>query len=76
VQQILKAKELLAVVPDQRKAEAVRACVEGDITPMVPASILRKHPNVTIYLDTHSASLLSPKLQAALKADSQVVVNS
>jgi len=76
VRQILKAKELLAVVPDQRKAEAVRACVEGDITPMVPASILRQHPNVTIYLDTHSASLLSPKLQAALKADSQVVVHS
>src|SRR6202030_2807785 len=76
VRQILKARELLAVVPDSRKAEAVRACVEGDITPMVPASILRQHPNVTIYLDTHSASLLSPRLQAALKADSQVLVNS
>jgi glucosamine-6-phosphate deaminase len=76
VRQILKAKELLAVVPDQRKAEAVRACVEGEISPMAPASILRKHPNVTIYLDTHSASLLSPPLQRALKADSQVVVSS
>jgi len=74
--QILKAKELLAVVPDRRKAEAVRACVEGEITPMVPASILRRHPNVTIYLDAPSASLLSPALQAALKAESQVVVNS
>jgi glucosamine-6-phosphate deaminase len=76
VRQILKAKELLAVVPDQRKAEAVRACIEGEISPMVPASILRTHPNVTVYLDTHSASLLSPALQAALKADSKVVVGS
>src|SRR5215468_6251671 len=52
--QILKAKEILAVVPDQRKAQAVKACVEGEISPMAPASILRRHPNATIYLDTAS----------------------
>ena len=61
--QILKAKELLVVVPDQRKAEAVKACLEGEISPMAPASILRRHPNATVYLDTDSASLLSPALQ-------------
>ena len=74
-QQILKAKEILAVVPDKRKAQAIKACFEGEISPMAPASILRRHPNATVYLDTNSASLLNPKIQAALKSNSQVTVN-
>lgn len=72
--QILKAKEILAAVPDKRKAQAVRNCFEGKISPMAPASILRRHPNATVYLDTSSASELGPALQAALRADSQVSV--
>jgi len=63
VRQILKAKEILAVVPDRRKAQAVKACFEGEISPMAPASILRTHPNATIYLDTNSAALLSTALE-------------
>src|SRR5271169_5654005 len=63
VRQILKAKEILAVVPDTRKAEAVKACFEGEISPMAPASILRTHANATIYLDKNSAALLSTALQ-------------
>jgi len=64
VQQILKAKEIIAVVPDTRKAQAVKSCLEGEISPMSPASILRRHPNTTIYLDKNSASLLSSKIAA------------
>jgi len=60
VRQILKAQEILCIVPDARKAPAVKACVEGEISPMAPASILRTHSNTTLYLDTESASLLSP----------------
>lgn len=67
--QILKAREILAVVPDKRKAQAVKACLEGEISPMNPASILRRHSNATIYLDRNSASLLSPALQNALADD-------
>jgi glucosamine-6-phosphate deaminase len=63
VRQILKAKEILAVAPDTRKAQAVKACFEGEISPMAPASILRTHPNATIYLDKNSAALLSTALQ-------------
>ena len=74
--QILKARELVVVVPDQRKARAVKACLEGEISPLAPASILRRHPKATIYLDTDSASLLSPALQRALAQGSQVVVSS
>lgn len=75
VKQILKAKEILAVVPDERKAQAVKACFQGDISPMAPASILRTHPNTTVYLDTHSASLLGPALHDALEHNAQVIVS-
>ena len=60
VNQILKAKEIVCIAPDARKAEAVKACFEGEISPLVPASILRTHPNTTVYLDTYSAALLKP----------------
>jgi glucosamine-6-phosphate deaminase len=60
VQQILRSREIIAAVPDTRKARAVKACLEGEISPMMPASILRTHPNSTIYLDKESAALLSP----------------
>jgi glucosamine-6-phosphate deaminase len=74
--QILKATEILAVVPGIRKAQAVKACVEDTISPMLPASILRTHPNATVYLDKNSASLLSPRLQKALNDKSQLIVGS
>ena len=68
VRQILKAKEIICVVPDRRKAAAVKLCFDGDVSPMAPASILRTHPAATIYLDRESASLLSPEALIALAA--------
>lgn len=68
VRQILKAREVICVVPDGRKAKAVQACLEGPIRPEVPASILRTHPNTTMYLDRDSAALLSPATVSALAA--------
>jgi|SRR5579864_9161617 len=62
--QILKARQIITVVPDLRKAQAVKAAVEREITPMIPASILRRHPDATVYLDYDSASLLSPATRA------------
>jgi glucosamine-6-phosphate deaminase len=59
VRQIMGAKSIVCVVPDRRKAEAVRASVEGPVDPMTPASILQRHPDITIYLDRESASLLT-----------------
>src|SRR5688572_28185638 len=60
VRQILKSAEIIAVVPDARKAEAVKACVEGPISPMAPASVLQTHPKTTLFLDSDSASMLTP----------------
>jgi glucosamine-6-phosphate deaminase len=65
VKQIMKIKELIAVVPGGRKAAAIAACFNGAVTPMAPASILRNHPNATVYLDKESASLLNPSLISA-----------
>ena len=59
IQQILKAQHILCIVPDQRKALAVRACVVMDVNPMRPASILQQHPSVKLYLDRESSALLS-----------------
>ncbi len=59
IRQMMKAEELLVVVPDARKAAAVKASIEGDVTPQVPASIIRTHPNVTLYLDEPAASMLT-----------------
>ena len=61
VRQILKAREIIAVVPEKRKAAAVKLCLEGEIRPSAPASILRQHPNTTIYLDQQSSSQLSER---------------
>jgi glucosamine-6-phosphate deaminase len=68
VRQVLKAREILAVVPGPRKAQAIKACFDGHISPLAPASILRTHPRATIYLDKQSAALLSPATLSALAA--------
>ena len=58
IKQILKSRNILCIVPDQRKAEAVRATVELDVSPTRPASILQQYERVTLYLDRDSSSLL------------------
>jgi glucosamine-6-phosphate deaminase len=75
VRQILKAKEILAVVPGARKAQAIKSCVEGSINSAAPASILRTHPNATVYLDWESASLLGSALRDTLKNEAQVMIS-
>jgi glucosamine-6-phosphate deaminase len=65
IRQILRAREIIVVAPDTRKAWAVKACLEGEISPLMPASILRNHPSATIYLDTDSAALLSAGVSTA-----------
>jgi glucosamine-6-phosphate deaminase len=59
IQQIVKARRVICVVPELRKAPAVRDCLELEVSPFHPASILQQHPCTTVYLDKDSASLLS-----------------
>ena len=53
---IMSGKMLSCVVPGRTKAEAVHNTLHGDVSPACPASILRRHPNCTLYLDEDSAS--------------------
>ena len=59
IKQILKSRNILCIVPDLRKAEAVRASVTLAVSPLQPASILQQHDHVTLYLDRDSSSLLT-----------------
>ena len=56
---LLRAGRVLAVVPEARKSEPVRAALEGPIAPSCPASALQQSANTTIFLDSDSARLLS-----------------
>jgi len=59
IRQILKANRIICFVPDARKANAVHACFDGDISPQAPASILRTHQHTSVYVDKESSALLS-----------------
>lgn len=58
IRQIMKSASVICTVPDLRKAEAVRKTIEEKISPDFPASILRNHDAVWLYLDKDSASRL------------------
>lgn len=55
---LLSAGHVMALVPEARKAVAVQAALEGPITEMCPASILRTQAHANLYLDKDSAALL------------------
>lgn len=58
IRRIMLSKAIICTVPDERKAEAVSGAIDGPLTNMVPASILRQHPNCTLFLDKPAAKLL------------------
>jgi len=55
---LVRARQVLAIVPEARKAEPVRAALQGPIATECPASFLRRTPRALLYLDAASASLL------------------
>lgn len=61
VKQIMKTAHIICSVPDLRKAQAVKDCLEQEISNFYPASILRQHPDCRLYLDELSASLLAER---------------
>jgi glucosamine-6-phosphate deaminase len=55
---IMRSAHIVVSVPDARKAVAVQAAVQGPVTPTVPASILQRHQNCSLHLDTTAAEEL------------------
>jgi glucosamine-6-phosphate deaminase len=62
---LFRAAHWICCVPDRRKAQAIRGSLEGLISPTCPGTLVRKHPSAALFLDTDSASLLSPGYLAA-----------
>jgi glucosamine-6-phosphate deaminase len=56
IRQILKSEKIICTVPDLRKAEAVKWAIQGPVTNHVPASILQRHSECSMFLDQYSAS--------------------
>ena len=54
---MMSCKTILSVVPEDLIAQAVRDALLGPSEHACPASILRTHPDVTLYLDQEGASL-------------------
>lgn len=55
---ILRARQLLLIAHGDHKAEAVRQALEGPVGEQFPASVIQRHPNVTVVLDRAAAALL------------------
>ena len=58
IRQIMKSKSIVCTVPDKRKSAALQNCLEREISPQWPASILRQHDDCSLFLDQAAALLL------------------
>ena len=55
---LLSARKIIGIVPERRKAKAVRNALQGPVSTQCPASILQKTAHARLFLDSESASLL------------------
>ena len=62
VHQIMLSKTIISAVPHRVKANAIQLTLENEVTPLIPATILKQHPDTHIFLDQESASLAGPEL--------------
>lgn len=58
---IMDAKKVVLMAFGEKKAQAIKEMIEGPVTEQVPASILQKHPDVTIIVDKAAAQELDDK---------------
>lgn len=56
---LMRAAHWVCSVPELRKADAVKASLEGPLTPACPGSLVRTHPSAWVYLDLESSSKLT-----------------
>lgn len=62
---LLRVPKLIVSVPGKRKAQIVRRTLEEPISTACPATILRTHPDVTIFLDRESSAEVEELLNLA-----------
>ena len=59
LQHLIEARKAVLIASGEKKAEVMKEAIEGEISIMMPASIMRKHANGEIILDKAAAALLS-----------------
>ena len=65
---LIRVPRLIASVPGPRKAAIVRRTLEDSISTACPATLLRTHPNATLYLDGESSAQVLDLLQSSAVA--------
>lgn len=58
IESIMKAKKIVLIATGESKANAIAATVNGEVTPMCPASVLKNHPEAILLIDKAAAKLL------------------
>ena len=66
VHQIMQSKVILSCVPHGVKAMAIKQTLASDVTPLIPATILKTHANWTLFIDQDSAALVEPAVLKSL----------
>lgn len=61
LQHLMEARRAVLIANGEKKAAVIKEMIEGEISPQMPASIMKKHPNGEIIIDIQAASLLSGK---------------
>lgn len=59
---IMNCKAISCIVPDERKAAAIYNTLFAEISTSCPATILRKHPDTVLFLDSPAAAKISTKI--------------
>ena len=55
---IMKARKIVLIATGEKKAQAIRTAIKGEVTPQCPVSVLQNHPDALLLLDEAAASLL------------------
>lgn len=66
-QKIMDCETIISVVPYAVKAQAIHDTLTMEETNLVPATLMKKHADVTVYCDKDSAALTDGKTLAAFR---------
>jgi glucosamine-6-phosphate isomerase len=57
---LMEARHIILLVSGAHKADIVQKVLEEEISEQLPATILRRHPSLRVYLDNEAAALIKP----------------
>ena len=63
VKQILRCRHIISAVPYAVKAQAIHDTLTNEITNMIPATVMKNHPSVQVFIDADSASMLPESVE-------------